>query len=96
MTEIVGTVAMIVTIGLYCIGLPGQIRKNHAAKSTEGLSLLMFGLQFSAFATWSAYGFLKPDYYIVLSNVPGVLGVAIILGQCAIYRGQKPVKQTGG
>ena len=96
MTELMGTFAMIVTILLCCVGLPGQIRKNYTAKSTHGLSLVLFGLQFSAFAAWSTYGFLKPDYYIVASNVPSVAGVAIILGQFLYYRSQKPSDPVAG
>ena len=87
-TDIVGTVALIVTLSHTGVGLPMQIYKNFQVKSTEGLSLSMMVLLFVTCCSWLLYGFVKHpmDWYIILSNLIGLLSVSIVLVQFWIYR----------
>jgi uncharacterized protein with PQ loop repeat len=86
--DIVGTIALIVTLTHTGVGLPIQIYKNFQAKSTKGLSLSMVILLFLTILTWLTYGIVKTpmDWYIILSNSFGFISVAIILFQFWIYR----------
>jgi uncharacterized protein with PQ loop repeat len=71
-----------------CLGLPVQIRKNHLQKSVAGLSLFMSAILFFTFSSWVAYAFMKnpKDWYVVSSNLPGVVCITVILYQFFIYR----------
>ena len=67
--DILGWIALIITLIYTGLGLPAQIRKNLLSRSTGGLSLFMTVLLFLTFSTWVAYGLVKPDWYIVVPNL---------------------------
>jgi uncharacterized protein with PQ loop repeat len=87
-TDILGLCAFIITTIYTCFGLPVQIRKNYLQKSAAGLSLLMSIMLFFTFNSWVIYAFVKSpkDWYVVASNLPGVVCITIILYQFFIYR----------
>ena len=67
--DILGWIALMITLIYTGLGLPAQIRKNLISRSTGGLSLFMTVLLFLTFSPWVAYGLVKPDWYIFLSGV---------------------------
>lgn len=88
LVDIIGTIACVITTIYTSLGLPVQIYKNHQGKSTEGLSLSMMIMSFCTFSSWVAYGFIKakPDWYVIISNAPGSICIALILLQFRLYR----------
>jgi len=93
--DIVGLVALIVTIIYTGYGLPVQIYKNYQAKSTKGLSLSMMVLLLLTLTTWVVYGIVKmpKDWYIIISNSIGMVSVFIIITQFWVYRTRSIAKQ---
>ncbi len=79
--DILGWIALIITLIYTGLGLPAQIRKNLLSRSTGGLSLFMTVLLFLTFSTWVAYGLVKPDWYIVVPNFTGAVCALVILWQ---------------
>jgi uncharacterized protein with PQ loop repeat len=93
--NIMGWIATIVTITYTSYGLPVQFFKNYKKKSTQGLSLSMIIMMFMTFLSWVIYAAMKspPDYYIMVCNFIGAVGVLCILIQFWLYRNpQKPTK----
>ena len=86
--DVVGLIALFVTISHTGVGLPMQIYKNFQSKSTKGLSLSMMILLLVTICSWLLYGFVKSpmDWYIILSNLIGFVSVSVILVQFWIYR----------
>jgi uncharacterized protein with PQ loop repeat len=87
--DTLGTVALVITVIYTCFGLPVQIRKNYQDKSVAGLSLFLMVMLLFTFSSWVAYGWVKPikDWYVIASNFPGAVCVAIILVQFKLYQG---------
>ena len=83
--ELVGTIAAVITVIYTCLGIPSQVVLNHRSKSTLGLSKATTFLSWLTFCIWVLYGTLKGDWYIVVSNLPGVIFVSIILVQFVLY-----------
>ena len=92
--DVMGWIATIVTITYTSYGLPVQFYKNYKKKSTEGLSLSMIIMMFMTFLSWVIYAAMKspPDYYIMVCNFIGAVGVFFILIQFWLYR--NPQKTT--
>jgi uncharacterized protein with PQ loop repeat len=86
MFHFVGWMALAITVVYTCLGLPAQITENRRKQSVEGLSLCMTVLLTLTFSSWVLYGVLKSDWYIVVSNFPGVVCAAIMLVQFRRYR----------
>lgn len=90
--DTVGTVACVITTIYTSLGLPVQVRKNFEAKSASALSLPMMIMSFCTFTSWVLYGAIKPtpDWYVIISNGPGVIFIAAILFQFFLYRNKTP------
>jgi len=86
LTELVGRVAFIVTVLFASFGMMAQVLKNYKAKSTSGLSVITFLMQFLCFMLWSMYGYLKEDFNLIGANIPGCIFVSLILIQFFLYR----------
>ncbi|MDH3197426.1 MAG: SWEET family sugar transporter [Candidatus Krumholzibacteria bacterium] len=88
LAQLLGWTALLITIVYTCVGLPSQIRRNHATKSTMGLSLFMIVMLTLTFTAWLAYGLAASprNWFLVGSNVPGAFFVVVILYQFWIYR----------
>ena len=82
----VGVITTIVAILVKVIGLPDQIRKNHSRKSTEGLSVVFFGLGFLSYFLWTLYGGLKGDWVLILGQGAGMVTMGIIAFPIYFYR----------
>lgn len=89
--EIFGWLALIITVLYTCLGIPAQIRQNVKQKSTAGLSLTTYILSLMCFSVWVVYGALKTprDWFIIASNFPGAIFIAVILHQFWKYRDGK-------
>lgn len=83
---VVGVLTTIVAVLVKVIGLPDQIRKNHSRKSTEGLSVVFFGLGFLSYFLWTLYGTLKGDWVLILGQGAGMVTMGIIAFQIYSYR----------
>jgi len=88
MVDIVGWLALIVTLIYTCLGLPVQIYKNYKRKSTEGVSLFLIFFCGCTFLLWSIYALIKDpkDWYIFGSNFPGFIFTTGLLSQFWFYR----------
>ena len=88
MVDLFGTLAMISSIIYLCFGLPVQIFKNYKRKSTEGLSLFLIIFCASTLLMWSLYAWVKDpkDWYIIASNIPGLIFSIVLLFQFRVYR----------
>ena len=88
LVDIVGSIALVVTVLYTGFGLPLQIFKNYHAKSTKSLSLSMMILLILTSCSWVTYGFVRSphDWYIIFPNSLGFLSGIIILFQFWIYR----------
>ena len=86
--EMLGWFALIVSVIFTSFGLPVQIVKNYKNKSTEGLSLWMFSMMFVTYLSWVlyAYAHTPPDWFIIIPNSIGMVGVLFIMWQFFIYR----------
>jgi uncharacterized protein with PQ loop repeat len=89
--DTVGTVACVITTIYTSLGLPVQVHKNYTQKSVSGLSLPMMVMSFCTFNSWVLYGAIKPipDWYVIISNGPGVLFIGVVLVQFFLYRNNK-------
>jgi len=86
--EMLGWFALIVSVIFTSFGLPVQTVKNYKNKSTEGLSLWMFSMMFVTYLSWVlyAYAHTPPDWFIIIPNSIGMVGVLFIMWQFFIYR----------
>jgi uncharacterized protein with PQ loop repeat len=87
-SDILGVVAVIITMIYTFLGLPAQIVNNYKKKSVAGLSLFLMIMLTLTFTIWTLYSYFKelPDWYVFLSNFPGVIFGIIILYQFWFYR----------
>ena len=87
--DTIGFTACIITTAYTSLGMPVQIYQNYKTKSTAGLSLPMMCMALCTFTSWVVYGLVKPipDWYVIVSNGPGVVCIASILVQFYLYRG---------
>lgn len=73
MIEIVGTVAILLSVGIF---VP-QIYKAYTTKSTQDLSYGLLFLYVAAHTTWIIYGIMLPAYAVVIADTTTVI--------CALY-----------
>lgn len=85
-SQILGVGVIVLSLSLFFIGLPVQAYKNYKRKSTKGLSLSLFSLNFLAYVIWLWYGLLIKNLPIVIPNIPAIIFGAIILYQFFMYR----------
>jgi MtN3 and saliva related transmembrane protein len=79
------TVMFVTTIGLLAAALTSlsyvpQVTKALPRGSTDDLSLRMLIVLATGLALWTAYGFLRADYVIVVANSVGLTLVATLMG----------------
>lgn len=86
MSNILGVLAMLVSLSVVFFGLTSQVWKNYKNKSCEGLSLGLIAVTFLAYTVWAAYGVSKPDWFLVASQTPGSLLALVILIQYKLYK----------
>lgn len=75
MIEILGFVAGAIGVAAY---LP-QVVKTWRTRETEGLSLGLILLAFISAVLWLIYGFLKPTWPLVFTNVSVIILTSIII-----------------
>lgn len=85
MSAILGVLAMLVSLSVVFFGLTTQAWKNYRRKSCEGLSLTLMLVTLLAYTTWGAYGLSKPDWFLVSSQIPGVILSLVIVEQGLFY-----------
>jgi len=88
-SQILGVLAALVSLSVVIFGLTSQIVKNHKRKTCEGLSMNLMWVTLLAYSTWAVYGFSKPDWYLVASQLPGAIAVLVIICQYLKYDCQK-------
>ncbi|OGY62858.1 MAG: hypothetical protein A2745_01350 [Candidatus Harrisonbacteria bacterium RIFCSPHIGHO2_01_FULL_44_13] len=84
--QIMGVIAVIVTLVLVAYGLTSQIYRNYKNKNTRGLSLSFFFLGFMSWCVWSIYGWMRGDFFIGFAQTVGGAMNAVILLQFWLYR----------
>ena len=81
-----GTLATVASLVIIVVGLPAQIIKNYRRKSCDGMEPLLVYSAFVAYALWSFYGWTKPDWFIFVSQTPGLLMAFVLVFQLFYYR----------
>ena len=85
-TNVVGTLASIASLTIIVFGVPVQIIKNYKNKNCDSFApLLVYSSAFSCFI-WTLYGFLKPDLFLIIAQVPASFLTIIFLTQFFYYR----------
>jgi len=77
--SIVGGLTVACSFALKFIGFPSQIRKIKKTKSTEGLSVTLFGIAFFSYILWTLYGILKKDWVTIVGQGVGIFVTGAIL-----------------
>jgi uncharacterized protein with PQ loop repeat len=87
-SDVLGVVALIITMVYTFFGLPAQIVNNFKKKSTAGLSLFLMIMLTMTFSIWTLYSYIKepPDWYVFSSNFPGIIFGLVIIYQFWLYR----------
>ena len=88
--NILGWMASIGSIAYLSIGLPFQIHRNYRNKSAKGVSLALVIFMCLSILLWLAYAWTKQpkDFFILASNLPGLLFSLVLLVQFYVYRNQ--------
>ena len=86
MLNIFGTLATMASLSIMLFGFPSQIIKNYKRKSTTGLSSLLIFLACCSYSLWVTYGFLKPDFFLIIAQTPSSILCYIILFQIFHYK----------
>lgn len=79
-----GALSMIASLAIVMFGLPFQIRDNKREGKCKVSPTLIFAI-FSAYSSWSIYGLLTSNWFIVTSNLPGFLLAGVLLFQVFYY-----------
>ena len=77
--QIFGVLTVVASFAIKLIGFPEQIQKIRKAKSSHGVSNILFITSFVSFIFWTIYGFLKDDIVIILGQGLGVFVSGILL-----------------
>ena len=83
--EVLGTLAVIASLTILVIGLPQQIYRNYQQKSCKGLAPLLIYSAFVTYTLWGLYGWMKPDYFLAISQTPGSIITLILIFQLLYY-----------
>lgn len=87
--QIIGIIASALTAG----SLIPQLIKVIRDQKTEGISFIMFLVLFSGHSLWIAYGVVKEDWIIIISNAFALLiDIAISIATVLIKRKGNPGK----
>jgi uncharacterized protein with PQ loop repeat len=87
--QIFSVLTLIASYAIKLIGFPEQIQKIRKAKSTNGISNVLFITSFISFVLWTIYGYLKDDWVIIYGQGLGVIVSAILLFYLWKYRQPK-------
>lgn len=77
--EIFSVLTLIASYAIKLIGFPEQIQKIRKAKSTEGISKILFITSFISFVLWTIYGYLKNDWVVMYGQGLGAIVGGILL-----------------
>lgn len=80
-----GTSAMIMSLTIALAGLPAQIYKNYKNKSSGGFSFILAYSACIAYTLWACYGWIKPDYFLAVSQTVGGFISYILVWQMHYY-----------
>ena len=86
MIQIFGVLTLIGSYAIKLIGFPEQIQKIRKAKSTNGISKILFITSFISFVLWTIYGYLKDDWVIMYGQGLGAIVGGILLYYLWKYR----------
>jgi len=86
MIQIFGVLTLIASYAIKLIGFPEQIQKIRKAKSTNGISKILFITSFISFVLWTIYGYLKDDWVIMYGQGLGAIVGGILLYYLWKYR----------
>jgi MtN3 and saliva related transmembrane protein len=74
------------------VGVLPQIYKSFKTKSCQDVSMIMMINFFVCSSAWLAYGLLTKSFYVILSNIFGILMTSIAIYQ-KIYFDRKNCKK---
>lgn len=86
LTNLLGSLAMVASLALAVVGLPQQVLVNYRRKSCEGLSAPLVCSVVCTYGLWSAYGWVKPDIFLGISQSLGLVFALALLIQLLYYR----------
>lgn len=84
--QIFSVLTLIASYAIKLIGFPEQIQKIRKAKSTTGISKILFITSFISFVLWTIYGYLKNDWVVMYGQGLGAIVGGILLFYLWKYR----------
>lgn len=85
---IIGIVAVIASWTIIVMGFPAQIYSNFRRKTCGLAPPLVYSVSFT-YTMWSLYGWLRPDFFLALSQTPGLVLALVVLFQLQYYGREK-------
>jgi uncharacterized protein with PQ loop repeat len=85
MADVLGTAAALSAYGVE-YGMARQVWSNYKRRSCENLDSHLFILVALGYTLWTSYGWLKSDWYLFWSNLPGVVVAVVLCWQMWAYR----------
>ncbi len=82
---VIGILAAIASLTVVLLGFPAQIVKNYRRKSCEGLAPSLVYSVCVTYTLWGLYGWIKPDWFLAISQTPGCVLAFILLFQLLYY-----------
>lgn len=84
--SIIGVLAATASLAIILLGLPAQIIRNYREKTCEGVVPSLVYSITVAYILWAIYGWVKPDWFLVVSQTPGCILSLFLLFQMFYYR----------
>ncbi|MDD5252254.1 MAG: SemiSWEET family transporter [Patescibacteria group bacterium] len=85
LSSFIGVLWSVVSLAVTFCGFPHEIIKNWRGKKV-GMSPVLIVAALASYLCGSLYGSSKPDWFIMVMQVPACLLAAVILGQWILYR----------
>lgn len=85
-TNIMGLLATFGSLAIVLIGIPAQILENYRRKSCDGIAPPLIYSACLTYTLWSIYGWMKPDWFLVVAQTPGCVLAFVLLFQLFHYR----------
>lgn len=85
----IGLVTVLLSLAVTSLGLTAQVRKNHARRSVDGLSLMYFVLLAVSYTFWVVYGIVRGDWVLIVPMSVDALMSWVVVVQFYLFRPHK-------
>ena len=84
--DIIGYVAIGLSLLTSCYGIPMQIWKIHSRLSCADVSVVTIWVIWFNYCCWEYYGCIRPDWVLITAEIPGVVFSSVLLVQMYLLR----------